>query len=195
MQTSFQSQSYPRAVEQLPLAPQVEVLILYEDYGTGLRARRSLDRLPEHLPTGARLSTKLWRIQLLDDSLLHEQAAVEAAGADVIILSVHGRSALPPTVQAWLNRWLCLRQRRACALGVLLDPEEASRGSANRVAAFMQQVAAIGGVDLLYGFSEPLESELDSAVEAIHERAHQSSAVLEDMLSRTEPHQWWGINE
>jgi len=195
MQTSFQPQSYPPAVGQLPLAPQVEVLILYEDYGTGLRARRSLDRLPEHLPSGARLSTKLWRIELLADSLLHEQAAVEAAAADVVILSVHGRSALPPTVQTWLNRWLRPRQRRAYALGVLLDPEEASRGSANPVAAYMQQVAAIAGVDLLYGFSEPLESELDSAVEEINKRAHQSSTVLEDILGQTEPHQWWGINE
>ncbi len=195
MQTNLQPQSYPPAVEQLPLAPQVEVLILYEDYGTGLRARRSLDHLPERLPTGARLSTRLWRIQLLADSLLHEQAAVEAAAADVLILSVHGRNALPPTVQVWLNRWLRLRQQRAYALGVLLDPEEAGRGSANPVAAYMQQVAAIAGVDLLYGFSEPLESELDSAVEEINKRAHQSSTVLEDILGQTEPHQWWGINE
>ena len=195
MQASLEPQPQPRAKGPLPLAPQVEVLILYEDFDTGLRAKRSLDFLPDQFPAHAKLSAKLWRTQLLSDPLLGEQAALEAAAAEVIILSVHGRSALPAEVRAWLNRWLGHKRRRPYALGVLLDSGGASEGSGNPVVGYMQAVAAAAGVDLFYGFSEALGRELDLAVEEINERAHRSSTVLENMLSRAEPHRWWGINE
>ena len=193
MQASIQP--FGRATGETPLAPLLDVLILYEDFATGLRAKRSLDFLPDHLTADAKVSAKLWRIELLSDPLLGEQAAVEAAAADVIIVSVHGRSALPAEVRAWLKRWLCHKERRPYALGVLLDSGEASQGGENPVVGYMQQVAATAGADVFYGFSEALGSELDSAVEEINQRAHRSSTVLEDMLKRADPHQWWGINE
>ncbi len=177
------------------MAPLLNVMILYEDLGTGLRAKRSLDLLPDHLRANAKLSTKLWRLQLLSDPLLSEQAAREGAAADVIILSVHGRSALPVEVETWLGSWRRHKQPRAYALGVLLDAAEVSQGSENPVVSYMQQVASDAGVDLFYGFSEAPMSELDPAMEEINERAHRSSTVLQDMLKRTERHRFWGINE
>jgi hypothetical protein len=173
----------------------LDVLILYEDYGTGLRAKHSLDFLPAQLPAHAKWSTKLWRSELLSDPVLSEQAAMEAAAADVIILSVHGQSALPEEVRAWLNRWLNQKARRPYALGVLLDAGDVSQGSENPVVAYLQQVALVAGVDLFYGFSEAPLRELDPAMAEINERAHYSSAVIEDMLKRAQPHQRWGINE
>jgi hypothetical protein len=175
--------------------PRLDVMILYEDLGTGLRAKRSLDLLPNPLPARAQLSTKLWRIGLLADPLLGEQAALEAAAADVVILSVHGRSALPDDTRAWLRRWLGHKAERPCALGVLLDPEQVSQGSDNPVIAYVQQFAAAAGVDLFYGFSQAPATELDSAMAEINERAHRATTLLEDMLQRTQSHREWGINE
>ena len=189
------TRSVPAESGGAAIPPLLDVLILYEDFGTGLRAKRSLDLLPHQLTADAKWNTKLWRIQLLSDSLLAEQAAREAAAADVIILSVHGRTPLPPEVRTWITAWLRHKERRSYALGVLLDAEEVSRGSQNPVVNYMQQVATIGGVDLFYGFSEAPRSELDSATEEINQRANYSSAILQDMLKRAEPHQWWGINE
>jgi len=177
------------------LMPAPNVLILYEDLGTGLRAKHSLELLPDQFPADARCSTTLWRLELLSDPLLAEQAALEAAAADVIILSVHGRRELPAEVRQWLNGWLAHKEPRPYALGVLLDSVEANQGSDNPVVGYMQQVAAAAGADLFYGFSEAPVNELDSALEEIDHRAHRSSTVLEDMLKRVEPHRWWGINE
>ncbi len=193
METS--TQPFGSARTETPIAPLLDVMILYEDFGTGLRAKRSLDLLPGQLRANAKLSTKLWRIQLLADPLLSEQAAMEAAAADVIILSVHGQSALPAEVEAWLSCWLRYKQQRSYALGVLLDSREVSQGSDNPVVGHMQQVAATAGADLFYGFAESPVSDLDPAMEEINVRARRSSTVLEDMLKRTAPHRFWGINE
>lgn len=167
--------------------PYLNVVILYEDFGTGLRAKHSLDLLPKRLPPNAPLNTKLWRIELLADPLLGEQAALEAAVADVIIISLHGRRGLPDQVQQWLTRWLAHKEPRRYALGVLLDSGEASRGSENLVVASMKQVAARAGADLFYGFAEAGGGRLDAALDEIKERAHSSSTVLENMLKRTAP--------
>jgi hypothetical protein len=178
-----------------PILPFLNVVILYEDFGTGLRARRSLDLLPNRLAANAPLSTKLWRIELLADPLLGEQAALEAAAADVIILSVHGRRGLPDEVRKWLSGWLAHKEPRPYALGVLLDSAEASKGSENPVVASMQRVAADAGADLFYGFAETSRRELDAAMEEINQRAHSSSTLLEDMLKRTGPNVRWSISE
>ena len=167
--------------------PSLEVLILYEDYGTGLRAKRSLDLLPARFPAKAHWSTKLWRIELLSDPLLKEQAAREAAAADVLILSLHGRSTLPAGLREWLTCWLGHKPSRPCAMGVLLDAEQGGQGGKNPVIACIQQVAAIAGSDFFYGFSEAPGSELNAAMEEIDQRVNSSSSVLDEMLRRVEP--------
>jgi hypothetical protein len=193
MQARFQPHLPERA--EAAVIPCLNVLILYEDFGTGLRAKHSLDMLPKQLFAPAPWSTKLWRIDLLSDPLLSEQAALEAAAAEVIILSVHGCGELSATVREWLNTWLSRKQNRPCVLGVLLDSEEASQGSNNPVLTHAQQVATAAGANLIYGFSEAPLSELDSVMAEINERAYQSSSVLEGMLKLSGSYRGWGINE
>src|ERR1035441_3122721 len=77
---------------EVPIKPGLAVLLLYEDLSTALRAKHSLDLLPLQLGGDAALGTRLWRLDLLGKSMLAEQAAIEGAAADVIILSLHGRS-------------------------------------------------------------------------------------------------------
>ena len=177
------------------MPPLLNVLILYEDYGTGLRAKRSLDLLPDQLRANARLSTRLWRTQLLANPLLSEQAAREGAAADVIILSLHGQASLPSEVQTWLGSWLRHKQQRPYALGVLLDAEAVNHGNDHPILHYLQPVAASARVDLFHGFSETPIAELDVAMDEINRRARQSSTLLDDMLRRTEPRSCWGLNE
>jgi hypothetical protein len=170
METSVQA--FPSGPGDPPIPPLLDVTILYEDFGTGLRAKRSLDLLPESLRANAKLSTKLWRTELLSDPFLCEQAAREAAAADVVILSMHGRSALPAEVQAWLRCWLRHKEERPYALGLLLDPTEVNEGRGNPVVDYMQQLAATARVDLFHGFAETPMTQLDPAMEQINRRAH-----------------------
>ena len=143
-------QAQPGAGE-VPVKPVLEVLLLYEDLSTALRAKHSLDQLPGQLGGETGLNTRLWRLDLLGQPLLAEQAAIEAAAADVIILSLHRSSDLRAELRNWLSRWLEHKEARPYALAALLDAEAAQPGRRNAVVAYLQRVAATAGADLFCG--------------------------------------------
>ena len=86
-----------------PVRPVLNVLLLYEDFGTALRTTHSLDLLPVSFITESGMHTNLGRLDLLAEPLLRDQAAREAAAADLIILSLHGHDGLPANAVEWLN--------------------------------------------------------------------------------------------
>ena len=146
-----------------PVKARLDVLLLYEDLGTALRAKHSLDLLPGQFGGAAGLETRLWRLDLLGEPLLAEQAAIEAAAADLIVLSLHGRTALRAEVRHWLGRWLNHKWDRAYALAALLDPQPARAGGHNRVLAYLKRVAEAAGADLFIGFSDvPVSTPVSS---------------------------------
>jgi hypothetical protein len=137
---------------KIPVKPVLDVLLLYEDLGTALRAKHSLDLLPGQLGPEAGLHTRLWRLDLLGEPLLAEQAAIEAVTVDVIILSLHGRDELRPEARDWLSRWLDHKEDRPYALAALLDPEPAQPGTDNPVVAYLKRIAEAANADLFFGF-------------------------------------------
>src|SRR5262245_18091080 len=85
------------------------VAIIYEDFATGLRAKEWLDRLCSQVGQEMEFELKLWRFDLLPAPSFQEDAASDAAAADMIILSGHRNDDLPASVRAWMNRWLSLK--------------------------------------------------------------------------------------
>ena len=172
---------------EVPIKPELAVLLLYEDLGTALRAKHSLDLLPLQLGGDAALGTRLWRLDLLGKSMLAEQAAIEGAAADVIILSLHGRTALRPAARDWLNRWLDHKEDRPYALAALLDPEPAHPGGDDPVVDYLKRFAEAAGADLFCGFcSAPVLSPSARKGE-IPARARDSAAVFGGTPIRAEP--------
>jgi hypothetical protein len=172
---------------EVPVKPALEVLLLYEDLATALRAKQSLDLLPGQLGGATALGTRLWRLDLLGEPLLAEQAAIEAAAADVIVLSLHGRTALRPEARDWLSRWLHHKEDRPYALAALLDPEPALPGSDNPVVDYLKRVAEAANTDLFCGFSDaPVPAPGSSAHETM-ECACDSAAVFKGAPNHSEP--------
>ena len=116
------------------------------------QAKQSLDLLPLSLGAETAWDTRLWRLDLLGEPLLAERAALEAAAADVIVLSLHGYNDLPVEACNWLNRWLHYKQDRPYALAALLDADPAHPGSEHPVAAYLQRVAQAARVQLFCSF-------------------------------------------
>jgi hypothetical protein len=171
---------------EAPVKPVLGVLLLYEDLATALRAKHSLDLLPGQLSAEPGCGTKLWRLDLLGEPLLAEQAAIEAAAANVIILSLHGRNELRPEACDWLSRWLDHKEDRPYALAALLDPEPAHPRSDNPVVAYLKRVAKAAHADLFFGFcNAPVPTPGSSAGE-ITERARDSAVVFEGTPNQTE---------
>jgi hypothetical protein len=132
------------------------------------------------------LNTRLWRLDLLGQPLLAEQAAIEAAAADVIILSLHGRKELRAEARDWLSRWLDHKEDRPYALAALLDSDPAPPGSDNPVVAYLKRVAKAAHADLFCGFcNAPVPAPGSSAGEIMVRT--DSATVLEGMPNRAEP--------
>jgi hypothetical protein len=165
--------------------PVLEVLILYEDFGTGLRAKCSLDLLLSQCRMETGFRTKIWKVDLLSEPLLREQAAIEAAGSDVILLSVHGRGNLPVAMLDWLSRLLHYKEDRPYAIGLMLDPEAETPAAHNAIRTHLQQVAAAAGVDFFCDFRAAPVPMLESFRERIQQRAYHSSNVLDQILRTT----------
>jgi hypothetical protein len=147
----------------VPVRSELNVLLLYEDMGTALRAKQALDLLSDRLGATAGFCARLWRLDLLGEPLLAEQAAIEAAAADVIVLSVHGRNGLRAEARGWLTRWLAHKAVRPYALAALLDPEPAQPGSVPPVLAYLKRIAEVAHADLFYGSCAAPVPTLNSA--------------------------------
>ena len=96
------------------------VVILYEDFATGLRARKVGDFLAEELGAKGRFQPEWWRCDALQDPPLQRRVARAAARADLLILSVHRH--LPAVATgALLDAWLAAKAHRASRLVALVD--------------------------------------------------------------------------
>jgi hypothetical protein len=167
--------------------PVMDVLLLYEDLGTALRAKQSLDLLSGQFCAAAGWGTRLWRLDLLGEPLLAEQAAIEAAAADVIILALHGRNELRAEARDWLSRWLHHKENRPYALAALLDPEPARPVSDNPVVDYLKRVAEAANADLFFGScNAPVPKPGTSWCETT-ERSCDSVGVFESARNRSKP--------
>jgi hypothetical protein len=131
----------------------VQTLIFYEDLETALRAKRWAGSMEDPAKSG-NSETNLWSLELLRDPFLRQQAAVEAAASRLVILSLHG-AGLPDEVRQWMRLVGEHHPLPLLALAVVLDPERASEGSANPVAAQVQRAARELGASFVGTFSSP----------------------------------------
>ena len=184
--------------------PVLNAVIVYEDTDTGLRAKRCLDLLPANFRMEPQITIRLYRVDLLQPSLLREQAAIEAAAADVVIVSLHGGTELNPVVGKWMERWLQLKEERPYALGLLLDPMAARKGSSDPVIRHVQCLFHSTDVEIFYGFYE------GTMVADLARRSAAGAEVEGRAVRPTEPdrqgtrgqagwdvnqYRHWGINE
>jgi hypothetical protein len=124
------------------------VTIFFDDSASAERADDVLELLEENLKEEAgRLFHQWWNTEVLALASLREQAAAEAAWADMIIIVLRDEHELPDVVAAWMKRSLDLRKSRPGAMVALLDSHlpkpEARRG----IILQLRQAAALGNMD------------------------------------------------
>src|SRR5260370_40709165 len=74
-----------------------EVVIVYEDFSTGLKAKRVFDELfgNYHL--------NMWEFKVLRLPALRAQAVRDATSAAMVCLAAHGEDDLPTAVKEWVD--------------------------------------------------------------------------------------------
>jgi hypothetical protein len=141
--------------DELASTPMLKALVIYEDLATALRAKHSLGQLCEQLSPEAEVHIRLWRLDLLNQPLLAEQAAIEAATSDLIVLSLHRGQELRGEACGWLARWLEHQTNRPCTLAALLDPAPERSGSEDLVLAYLRRIAQTAHAELFWGCCPP----------------------------------------
>ena len=141
---SWQNFSGSRLAEK---AWTVNAMVVYEDLPTGLRAQSSLDDLQNLWHPQPIFSDALWHFNLFRDPLFREQAVQDACDADLIILSAHGKAALPPELVDWLERWTGKKEGRQYIIYLLLDQDQET-AAGSPVGNYLTRVANKAEADL-----------------------------------------------
>src|SRR4030095_1912252 len=82
--------------------PSFKVVIAYEDFETGKRAKRTYDLLVENLENDCVFSNQMWKFDVLSLPKLREMATHDALTADIIMIACRGDRELPSAVQNWI---------------------------------------------------------------------------------------------
>lgn len=159
------------------------VFVLYENLPSGLRAQALLDRLGRQCASdGMLFNRNWWKFNLLGKPLLREQAAIEAAAADIILVSMDKQMNFPEEVQDWLNRWADRKEPRAYALGLMLDPAQFSLEDFHPVIAHLRKFADGANADFFCCPSDTNAVTAQAAFHNLQERANFVSCVLDEIL-------------
>jgi len=171
------------------------VLVFYEDFEAGSGGHHALSLLPGEFSAEEKTGLKFWKLELTCQPLDSEDSRADAATAHVMILSVRGRSGVPPPLLEWLERWTSQGERLLDPSPAVEEAMNASEGVGDRVLAHIKDAATAVGVEFLYGFSASPVARRKSGHSGHTEESKPSPAFVQDPLSHVTAHQWGGINE
>ena len=142
---------------QSPPTP-FKVLIMYEDFGTGKRAKKGLDYVAEELGNDFEFRHSMWRLDILQDPKLNILAAPALAEADLLIISLRGEGQIPAKIRVLIDTWLAEKANRDCALVALF--EAAASAPRSSVYPCLANLARQHGLDFLeQAVSEPEDQD------------------------------------
>src|SRR5262249_17960024 len=147
------------------------------------------------LHTEFEINSDLWKFELLNLPQLGERAALEAAQADMIIISTRGTGELPAHVKKWIERWLPQKTGGQSALVALLHPDPAPMGEWPPLCAYLRQVAERGNMDFFWKAGDWRPQDSEHAVETLHRQTEHRSFLLDRSLQHRLAGRGWGLNE
>jgi hypothetical protein len=172
-------------------APSFEVVLAYQDFSSGIRAKEFFDRLVRDHGSLFHFLCHLWKFDVLLAPELGDQAVSDAANADMIVIAAHAQTELPHAVKDWVELWL--RQTRTPgALVALLEDVQPPVGSPFAVPNYLREVAERGQMKFFCDNLGSPEIEFPFAVTETQQPSHFESGRN---FRNSVAHSHWGINE
>ena len=134
------------AGDDLDDRPKFGVVIIYEDGAAGRRAKHFYDKVIWELVDECEFDLELWSFRVLALPGIGNWAARSAAQADLVILSMHGKTALSSPTRKWIGRWRRGLVDCKPALVVLLDETEAKGGGSAATLGYLRNLAVQNGI-------------------------------------------------
>jgi hypothetical protein len=156
----------------------LKALVMFQDTAAGSRAIVALDRVARKIDGLGTLVCAVWSLGLLGDSSSRKIVADEASAADVVIFALNSATGLPREVDEWITSWLGRKNRRALALGAIVDGKEGRHRAAAMIAQ-LRQFARLGSLDFFATGGEAEEgSTLESALGRVSSAAGRGNAAV-----------------
>ena len=173
----------------------INVVIVYEDYATGLRAKRLHDNLCRQLEPECEVNQSMWKFDVLSSPRLGAVAAEEATEADLILVSMHGDGELPREVKDWLETWAAEKTGQNSALVALFDEVEEDESQVDTIQRYLRQIARRGGMSFFADPAASPEWEAGFTPERTELDGADMAPVWVDAISYEPASRHWGINE
>jgi hypothetical protein len=177
--------------------PPFKIVVAYEDFDAGLRAKEMLERLSQQLIPEFEVSRDVWKFELLGHPQLRKQAAREASEADMILIAARAESELLPHVTSWIDEWASNRNGRVAALVALLDQEQENENELPPLCALLQQTAERAGMDFFCKTGDWHQQDFDYVFFETTPRPSSATRLqgVEEVLYQDASRRGWGIND
>lgn len=144
-----------RIVGTLLSLPSAGVVIVYEDFVAGLKAKQLFSQFLNPLDAANKQRIRMWDFSGLRVDSLRKSAVRDAAAADVLCISAKGDAELPAGVKAWAEKWAGERGAHHCTMVVLLDTVDTVLASKLPIVQFLHGIAAKGNAEFLVAPLDP----------------------------------------
>jgi hypothetical protein len=143
------AEGHASAVRQSMTAwPVFNIFIAYGNFAAALRAQEMRLRLAARFRHEAEVTGETWNFALLANEHLLEQASIQAADADMILISTDSAFELPAHVRTWLES-LPPGKPTKQALVALLDSANENEMRVEPIRSYLRQIAGRSGMDFL----------------------------------------------
>jgi hypothetical protein len=163
-----------------------DVVVAYEDGLTREEAAKFCDLLEARCHARREVHITWWSFASIETPAEAEKAAMQAAGADVVVFAVRPEGELPRIIQDWLESWLTRRRGREGTLVGLLDRHAESLAPPAPRYVYLRNAAHRGALDYVTELPESVLESIPESIEFYSERAAQTSPVLDEILHQAE---------
>jgi hypothetical protein len=166
----------------VPSAASLNVLVVYDQLYSGIKAKDFCDRLTQQLEPARELRLSFWSLSALHLPPLAQAAEQEASETFLLLLAVNGEEMPSPSVKSWISR--CLRGMRVNGGALVAQLHGILRMNLELSPAYkcLKHIADGTGMDFFSQVIEPASEALDNSIKSIHTRAHLRSPVLDAIL-------------
>ena len=143
------------------------MVIAYDDRPAFIQAGELRFQLARSCKNNIEIESIAWNFALLGRSKqLREQAAIEAADADMLVVAAGATSQPPEHVQTWVENWLAAKRGRHAALVALLHSVEEASDQPPAIENHLRRLAEMSEVEFfcnlgprdVFQFAAPLAS-------------------------------------
>ncbi len=156
---------FPISPEQVDLDDdrlQLEMLLIYEDVSTALRAKSAVAHVLDGPEARANCHIHAWKMDMLHHPECNAQAERHALSSDIIVLATHGtENSLNSEMALRLNDWISVQRDSPCALIISLDSEAQRGPGQSRELTDLCSAARRYGMTVIFQTGEPIPSEGD----------------------------------